>query len=1104
MLRITTLMERPASGPGGPAGKRVRRRKACPTLRYIVLLWLAVFLLAASEHHGQVKFGGLPVPGATVTATQGNKQFTAITDSQGLYSFADLPDGTWTLEIAMPGFSTIRQDVGVAPQMPSPEWDLKMLPLDQIRAVAAPPPPPAAQTSATPAGKPAAQTAAAPPRKRGKKGPPAPTNTAGAFQRADLNATNQNATNQNAANSNGTASETAPPGGDASSSSSELSQRAENGLLINGTSNNGASSPFALSQAFGNNRRGGRSLYTGTLGFTMDNSALDARQYSLTGQGYSKPSYNNFTGLAAFGGPLKIPGLIRNGPQFFVNYQWTRNRNVNTQPGLVPDPLERTGDFSGFSTPIIDPLNGSPFAGNVIPQNRISSQARALLSLYPLPNFPGGTSYNYQVPLVAISHRDALQTRVNKVIGRKNQVSGLFALLSERDDNPNLFGFLDTNRALGMNALMNWRHNITQRFFTNLGLQYSRQDLRLTPFFQNRQNVSAEAGITGNNQEPVNWGPPALNFFSGITALSDGLPSFTRNQTYGVSMDNFWNRSRHNVSFGGGARRQENNLLSQQDPRGQFTFNSSLTGSDFASFLLGMPAASSIAFGNADKYFRSYSYNAYVVDDWRTSPGFTVNLGIRWEYWSPITEKYGRLVNLDVTGPFAAVAPVVASNPTGTLTGTTYPDSLMQPDRHAFQPRVAFSWRPFPASSMVVRGGYGIYYNTSVYLPIVMQMAQQAPLSTNVLVGSTPSLAFNTSTGGTQNTFGVDPNFKIGYLQTWQLSVQRDLPASLVMIAMYQGSKGTHGMQEFVPNTYPQGAPNPCPGCPTDFYYVTSNGNYTRESGQLQLRRRLHNGLAAALQYTYAKAIDDDALLGGGGPVGPPAQGGPNQGGGNPGGGQGGGQGGGGGSASPGTGAGAGAPQAAIAQNWLNLAAERARSNFDQRHSLSLQMQYTTGMGLHGGTLVSGWRGVLFKQWTFQTQLTAATGLPLTPIYPVPVSGTGITGPVRPEYTGASLYAAPAGRALNPAALAPPPPGQWGDAGRNSINGPAQFSLNGSLGRTFQMSDRISLDLRVDGTNFLNHVTFPTWNTTYNNFQFGLPTVANAMRSLQTTVRMRF
>jgi hypothetical protein len=434
----------------------------------------------------------------------------------------------------------------------------------------------------------------------------------------------------------------------------------------------------------------------------------------------------------------------------------------------------------------------------------------------------------------------------------------------------------------------------------------------------------------------------------------------------------------------------------------------------------------------------------------------------------------------------------------------------MQPDKHAFQPRVGFSWRPFPASSMVVRGGYGVYYNTSVYLPIVTQMAQQGaiPGTTSFIAHSTPQQPLTLEKGFTgqpssaQNNFGIDPNFKIGYLHTWQLSVQRDLPASLVVIAMYQGSKGTHGMQEFVPNTYPQGALNPCPLCPTNFYYVTSNGNSTREAGQIQLRRRLHSGFTAALQYTYAKAIDDDALLGGGGPVGP-AQGGPNQAAPNSGGAPGG-QGGGAGQASPGTGAGAGAAQAAIAQNWLNLAAERARSNFDQRHALSVQLQYTTGMGLHGGTLLSGWRGALLKQWTFFTQLTAGTGLPLTPVYPAPVSGTGITGPVRPNYTDASLYAAPPGRALNPAALAPPADGQWGNAGRNSINGPAQFSLNGALQRTFQMSDRLSLDVRVDATNALNHVTFPSWNTTYNNFQFGLPTVANAMRSLQTNVRLRF
>lgn len=1081
-------------------------------IRYTLLVCFTVLLLLGSEHHGVVKFGGLPVPGATVTATQGNKTFTAVTDPQGAYSFPDLSDGTWMLEIEMPGFAPLKEEIAVVPQAPSPEWELKMLSLDQIHAAAAPsaPPPataPSVQISNAPQAKPTAE-----PAKRGKRGkgaPPAPTNTQTAFQRADLNAANSTA-------AAAPANETAPPTGDAPAPA-ELSQRAADGFLINGTTNNGASSPFAQAAAFGNNRRGARSLYSGNVGFIMDNSALDARQFSFTSQDTPKPAYNNFEGVAAFGGPLKIPGVLpQNRPQFFVNYQWIRNRNDSTLSGLVPDAAQRAGNFSGLVNPlgqpltIIDPLTQAPFPGNVIPSDRISSQARSLLSFYPLPNFAGGTRYNYQIPQVSVTHQDSLQSRVNKVIGRKNQISALFAMQSTRADNPNLFGFLDTNDSLGLSLNVNWRHNVTQRFFTNFGLQYSRQSIRTKPYFANRENVSGTAGIVGNNQEPINWGPPALNFTSGLTPLTDSLPSFTRNQTSGVSSDNLWNRSRHNVSFGGAFRRQDINLLSQQDPRGQFTFTNTLTGSDFAGFLLGLPDTSSVAFGNADKYFRSNSYNAYVVDDWRMSPGFTLNAGIRWEYWSPITEKYGRLVNLDVLGPFSSVAPVVATTPTGSLTGSNYPNSLMQPDRHAFQPRIAFSWRPLPASSMVVRGGYGVYYNTSVYLPIVLQMAQQAPLSKSVLVPNnlnnpvTLANALNTSPTATQDTFGVDPNFRIGYSQNWQLSVQRDLPGSLVMIAMYQGSKGTHGIQEFLPNTYPSGALNPCLSCPSNFYYVTSNGNSSREAGQIQLRRRLHNGLAASLQYTFAKAIDNDALLGGSGVAGPSGQGGQGQGQGQ---GQGAGPGGGGGP-SPGsstrpTGS-SGAGQAAIAQNWLNLAAERSRSNFDQRHALSIQAQYTTGMGVRGGTLVNGWRGALFKQWTLMTQINAGTGLPLTPVYPAPVSGTGVTGPVRPQYTGASLYSASAGRFLNPAAFVAPPSGLWGNAGRNSITGPAQFSLNTSLGRTFPMNDRLSLDVRFDATNALNHVTFPSWNTTVNNAQFGLPMTANAMRVIQTNVRLRF
>jgi hypothetical protein len=161
-------------------------------------------------------------------------------------------------------------------------------------------------------------------------------------------------------------------------------------------------------------------------------------------------------------------------------------------------------------------------------------------------------------------------------------------------------------------------------------------------------------------------------------------------------------------------------------------------------------------------------------------------------------------------------------------------------------------------------------------------------------------------------------------------------------------------------------------------------------------------------------------------------------------------------------------------------------------------------MGMHGGTLLGGWKGALLKEWTIATQITAGTGFPLTPVYITAVRGTGVTGSIRPDYTGASVYAAPPGFFLNSAAYAPPAAGQWGNAGRNSITGPAQFTLNASMGRTFRLNDTLNMDLRVDATNALNHVTYPSWNTNITSAQFGLPGSANAMRNVQTSLRIRF
>jgi hypothetical protein len=1035
----------------------------------LIFVCLSSSALASAEHRGLVRFGGQPVPGATVTAIQGDKRLATVTGPFGDYSFPDLADGVWTIQIEMLCFAAVKSEVTVAADAPAPEFELKLLPLNEIKAEerAAAPAMPAPKSPAT------AQES----RAKTEQAPRPAADAQGSFQKAELTA---------AAASGAAAGPERESGVFGNQSAEDLAQRASDGFLISGSANNSASSPFGLMPAFGNARKGPVSLYNGNIGLTLGNSALDARSYSLTGQDTARPAYNRVTGMASFGGPLRIPRLWKNGPMFVVNYQWTRNRNVTTQSGLMPTSAERDGDLSrtlnalGRPVEIFDPVTGLQFSGNAIPKNRISPQAKALLDLFPPPNFVGGTRYNYQIPVVGATHQDSLQTRLSKTIKRNNQLSGTFDYQRVRSDNPNLLGFLDKTDSTGLNTGINWRRTFTMRLLFNVGYQYSRLATRNSPFFQNRRNISGEAGILGNNQEPVNWGPPDLVFAGGITSLSDGRPSFNRNQTNALTYSMFWSRGRHNLSFGGEFRRQQFNYLAQQDPRGTFTFTGAATqavangfpvagtGSDLADFLLGVPGTSSIAFGNADKYFRASSYAAYITDDLRLNPGLTANIGMRWEYGSPISELYGRLVSLDITPGFKAAFPVVASSPTGALTGKNYPDSLIRPDRGGVQPRIGISWRPFPASSMIIRAGYGIYYNTSVYNNIALQMAQQSPLSKTLSVQNsadhplTLANGFIGSPAGTANTFAIDPDFQVGYVQNWQLSIQRDLPGALVMIATYLGSKGTRGIQQFLPNTYPAGAANPCPACPAGFVYLASNGNSIREAGQIQLRRRLQSGFTATVQYTFAKAIDD---------------------------------------AAPG---GRGQGAAAIAQNWLDLRAERGLSSFDQRHLMSLQLQYTSGMGVRGGMLMSGWRGRVFKQWTFLTQINAGSGFPLTPVYLRPVSGTGVTGTIRPDYTGAPVDEAPAGRYLNPASYAAPAPGRWGNAGRNSIAGPGQFSVNVSLGRTFRVRDRVSLDLRVDSNNALNHVTFPSWNTTVTSSQFGLPAYANPMRTVQTTLRARF
>ena len=796
--------------------------------------------------------------------------------------------------------------------------------------------------------------------------------------------------------------------------------------------------------SFGNARRNRRSQYTGNLAVILDNSALDAKPFSLTGQDTPKLAYNHFRTTGTLGGPLKIPKLLSGeNTFFFLNYQLTRNHNASVATGLVPT----------VTSPVTNPL------------------VQTLLNFYPAPNFAGGSQYNYQTALVGLGNQSNVNFRVSHTINNKNQLSGNFSWQNSDITNPNLFGFVDSTTTSGFNTGLQWTHHFSTTLISNLRYNFSRSAGQTIPYFANTGNAYS---VQGSDQTTPFAGPPTLIFSNGITSLSDGNFSLNHNDTNQVGENLLWVRGKHNITFGGDFRRLDFNQLSQQNPRGTFVFTGQFTGDPLTDFLNGLPATSSIAYGNADKYFRESWMDAFVNDDWRMTSNFSLNFGLRWDYQAPVNELYNRLVNLNIGPNFTSESPVCATAVSGCTVASQagYPDSLVRPNYREFQPRIGLAWRPFPQRSTVVRAGYGLYYNTSVYQPLANQMAQQSPLSYSVTQPNSLTNPFTLddafltkAVNATPQTYAIDPNFHIGYLHYWQASVQQNLASSIVLTLTYQGNKGTHQLQEFLPNTCPAESTScPYPANLAGYVYITSNGNSNYNAASVQLQRRFRSGFSWNALYTFSKAIDDAQGLGGRAGLG-----------------------------------------STYAQNWLDLSAERSVSSFNRTHAFNLNAQYSTGQGTSGGTLLNGWKGALAKDWTFSTTLIAGSGLPETPILLSHVAkGTGITGTVRPNYIGGSLGSALPGDGFNTSAFADPAAGQWGDAGRNIITGPMQFSLNASAGRVFRIGERRSFDVRFDSTNVLNHVTYTSWNTTFGSPLFGLPAAANAMRSMQLTLRFRF
>ncbi len=1133
-------------------------KRNCAYCVFVIAAILVVAGLSASPHQGVVKSNRQPVPGATVTATQGDKKFITTTDDNGAYSFADLDDGVWTLQVEMLGFDGVKREIKVAPGTPPDEWDLRFQSEQEILAALAPKPAATAPVASTTApAAPAAPVPASAPAVASRGGRNRQDSSGQTYQQVGVSqSADTSLFDQEGAITNEMNTELSPSANQAfvlqGSMSSAMGIEGQNdwgpfggrgmmggpGMMgmggpgMGGVPDMGAEGQNATGDqnagmgpgggrggrgggmaggggrggggrggfggrggaamggrggpawmgrggalAFGNNRRNPRMMYNGNLNITEANSLLNAQQFSLTGQNIPKP-YSNSTNLnASFGGPLKIPKLLSGERgQFTINVGIGRSR-VGQQGTLttMPSALERSGDFSqsvassGQPVIVYDPMTGAPFPGNKIDPTRINPITSALLNYYPLPNLPGRTR-NFQLPTTSYNNTNRVNARVNQTLSTKNRISGGIGYSGNNNTNPNIFGFTDTGSGRGMNANLSYAHNFTSRIISTVTYTFSRNRNLASPFFAYKNNVAATLGIQGVSTDPLNWGPPNLSF-TNYAGLSDGAASLMRAQTSAVNASLLWVHKSHNLSFGGGYRRQQNNRDSDPNGRGAFAFNgyaTSLisngaavagTGFDLADFLLGTPDTATVRYGNPSLYFRGSVYSLYMQDDWRLHPRFSLNFGVRWDYQTPVTELYNRMVNLQIAPDFTAITPIQP--------GGAYPAALMNPDPNNISPRLGLAWRPSAKKSTVIRAGYGLYYNTSVYSNVASQMSQQPPLATvwNLNIQNSPLLmigdAFtnpaNLKTNTlSANTFAVDPNYKIGYAQQWNFSIQQNLPYSFQMTVGYQGSKGTHLDRQFQPWVTPPNAPKA--PYPSGYVYETYGANSSYNAGSIQFMRRFRGGLSAGGSYVFSKSIDSG-----------------------------------------------GAGGANMVQNWLDFRAERAVSSFDQRHSVNVNFSYSTGQGRRDAGLVTGWKGQLAKDWTIMSQIQVHNSNPMTATVGGNQVSTGsVSQTLRADATGSPLNPAAAGQLFNLAAFAVPAAGMWGDAGRNTIPGPMLFSLNAAAGRVFRFGERRSLDLQLRATNALNTVVINRWNTQLNNNTFGQPTGVSGMRTVTTSLRFRF
>jgi hypothetical protein len=854
--------------------------------------------------------------------------------------------------------------------------------------------------------------------------------------------------------------------------------------------------------------------YQGSAAYTFGGSTLDSPPYQLRPDvSVAQPSFTQNTFGGTIGGPLKIPRLYSDANRrtnFQINYSGSHSSNFFDQYATVPTEAMRAGDFSWSPVALVDPATGQPFPGNQIPSSRIDPSAASLLAFIPSPNLPGSVQ-NFHTSTTTGTSADAISLRLTQNFSGSNQL-GRGAPGGRGFGGGGFGGRGGAGRgtpaaARGTNVVLNaqlqYRRNETQainvfpglggettntsiaaplglniihgRTIQNVNVNLARSSVVATNGFAGRENVAGEAGIqypSASSTDPANWGVPNL-MFSGITALR-GAAATSRADTR-VTAGYAWMRpiARHQLRLGGDIRFDASTSDINSNARGSFTFTGLYssggvpaargTGTDFADFLLGLPQQASLQVGQTSR-LRQHALDAYVEDNWQKSAKLTFNLGLRYELALPYVEIDGRMANLDAAPGFTSVAPVTPGA-SGPFTGA-FPAGLLNRDANNLGPRLGFAYRLQPQT--IVRGGYSITYNSGSYASIARQLVGQPPFAQTETITSTEETpltlaeALLAPASATTNNWGVDRDYALGLIQTWNASVTHNLTQDWMLQATYTGIKGTDLDLLRAPALGPGDAL--IPGMQS-FIWESSGGHSIMNAGNLQLRRRLAHGVSGGLSYTIAKAMDNASSLGTGGAV--------------------------------------------VAQNDQDLAAEWAPSSFDRRQQFSGTLYFELPWGPNRRWLNSGGGFArLFGEWSAQFTMTWQTGTPLTARVLGAASDLfrGVNGSLRANYTGAPVVLPDptVDEFFNVTAFSAPAPGQFGTSSRNMIVGPGSRELNGLFQRDIRIGGNRAMTLQVNALNLLNTVQWAAVDTNLNSPTFGRVISARPMRAVTVTARFRF